>query len=158
VTTAILVPGSRSRRRKAVPYRYVEHTADAAFEATGGSLEEVFAAAAEATLGVVVDKPETVAARLGHDVELAAESEESLLHRFLEELVFLQDARGVLLRVTEIRVARRGAGWHLLARLAGERADPTRHALLCDVKAVTWHGFGLTREGDRWRASVLLDV
>ncbi len=141
-----------------MPYRYVEHTADAAFEATGGSLEEVFAAAAEATLGVVVEKPETVAPRLGHDVELAAESEESLLHRFLEELVFLQDARGVLLRVAEIEVNRRETGWHLRARLSGERADPTRHALLCDVKAVTWHRFRLAREGDRWRASVLLDV
>ncbi len=141
-----------------MPYRYVEHTADAAFEATGGSLEQVFTAAAEATLGVIVEKPETIAPRLGHDLELEAESEEVLLHRFLEELVFLEDARGLLLRVAQIEVTRRDGAWRLRARLSGERADPARHALLADVKAVTWHGFRLARDGDRWRAWVLLDV
>lgn len=141
-----------------MPYRYVEHTADAAFEASAPTLEEVFAAAADAVLGVMVEDPAAVAPHLRERLDLEAESEESLLHRFLEELVFLKDARGLLLRAQDLRVERRGPVWHLSGLAAGEPADPRRHALLTDVKAVTWHGFLLAREGDLWRACVLLDV
>ncbi len=45
------------------------------------------------------------------------------------------------------------------ARLWGESADRSRHALLAEVKAVTYHQLTASRtpEGG-WRATVLFDV
>jgi len=139
-------------------FRFVEGaTSDLSFEATGDTLEAVFAAAAEALLAATLSNPEAVADRVRERVSLAEPDLELLLLRFLNELVFLRDARGLLLRCQRLAIEHDGEA-RLEGELAGERIDPDRHRLESDVKAATAHGLRVTRAGPGWRASVTLDV
>jgi SHS2 domain-containing protein len=132
-------------------------TGDLAFEARGESLEALFAAAAEALLSATVSNPEAVETRRREPVELAEPDLELLLLRFLNELIFLRDARGLLLRAGSLRIGIDGEA-RRAGELAGEPIDRARHRLEADVKAATAHGLRVAREAGGWRASVTLDV
>jgi SHS2 domain-containing protein len=133
-------------------------TSDLCFAAWGTTLPEVFAAAAEALLDATVEAREALGEVEQRHVELAEPDLELLLLRFLNELIFLRDAEGLLLRPRELRVEAGPSHARLVADLVGERVDRRRHRLLSDVKAATAHGLALAREADRFRATVTLDV
>ena len=140
-------------------FRFVEGaTSDLAFTASGRSLAEVFHAAAEALLAATVERPEAVAPKLVRSLHFTDTDLELLLLRFLNELIYLRDAEGLVLRPQRASSAARTAASSSSAELAGEALDPARHGLACDVKAATAHGLALTRAGDAWQASVTLDV
>jgi len=139
-------------------YEFVEGvTADLTFVARGPTLPALFAAAAEALLAASVADPASVAARERVPVSLAEPDLDLLLLRFLSELVFLRDARGLLLRAGAIDVATDGEA-RLRGELVGEPRDPARHALERDVKAVTAYGLHVERGSEGYRARVTLDV
>jgi SHS2 domain-containing protein len=139
-------------------FEFVEGaTSDVAFEARGETLEALFAAAAEALLAATVANPEDVAGRERQPVALAEPDRELLLLRFLNELVFLRDARGLLLRAGALRITSNGEA-RLEGELVGEHIEPARHRLEGEVKAATAHGLRVERADGGWRASVTLDV
>lgn len=143
----------------AAPFQFLEDvTSDLCFEARGATLRDVFAASAEALLDATVEQRETLGAAERHRVELAEPDLELLLLRFLNELIYLRDARGLLLRPGQLEVEEGPGGARLAAVLVGERLDPARHHLLSDVKAATAHGLALRREPGGFRATVTLDV
>jgi SHS2 domain-containing protein len=135
-----------------------EVTSDLCFVARGASLPDVFAAAAEALLDATVEHRETLGSVEVRQLELGEPDLELLLIRFLNELIYLRDAQALLLRPRELRVEAGPSEARLVAELVGERLDPARHHLRSDVKAATTHGLALAREGDRFRATVTLDV
>lgn len=142
-------------------YRFLGEiaTADVAFEATGASLEEVFTAAAEATVNVMIEEPERIERKKKVEVRLTNDEADMLLFDFLNELVYLKDAKKLLLRVDEISVTEfDSAGYSLAAALSGEELDPKRHPLGADVKAVTLHRFSLERTKEGWKATAVLDI
>jgi SHS2 domain-containing protein len=139
-------------------FRFVEGaTSDLAFTASGRSLSEIFHACAEALLAATVERPEAVRPTISRTLDLTDGDVELLLLRFLNELIYLRDAEGLLLRPRRV-TCRADGRLALHAELAGEPLDPARHEPACDVKAATAHGLSLAREGDAWRASVTLDV
>ena len=85
--------------------RILEDTvlADAAFEASGDTLEEVFEAATQAIIEMMAD-PETVSSDWTEEVEINEEDAASLLFEWLSHLVFLKDARGVVFQQASLRV------------------------------------------------------
>ncbi len=142
----------------APPYEFVEGaTSDLSFVARGDSLEDVFAASAEAVLAATVADPSTVAARRTLPIELEDDDLELLLIAFLSELVWRRDAEGVLLRAGRLQVHADGRA-RLEGELVGEPIDRTRHSLESDVKAVTAHGLRVARVSEGWEARVTLDV
>ena len=143
-----------------MPHRYLEEiaVADVAFEAWGVELSALFTAAADALLGVMVDDPSEILPACVQPLALEADSAEELLFVFLGELVFLKDSRQLLLRVPEPVVAQEGQVWRLTALARGETIDRQRHRLGVDVKAITLHCFALTQEGERWSATVVVDI
>jgi SHS2 domain-containing protein len=141
------------------PFEFLDEvTSDLCFAARGATLPEVFAAAAEALLDATVEHREALHAAEERRLELTEPDLELLLLRFLNELIYLRDADGLLLRPRELRVEELPGQARLVAELVGERLDPARHHLRCDVKAATAHGLALAREGGRFRATVTLDV
>ena len=132
-------------------------TSDLSFVARGATLDEVFAAAAQAFLAATVEDPGGVAERETRRIELAEPDVELLLLRFLNELVYLKDAELLLLVPRRVRVSC-DAGARLEAELAGERIAPGRHRLAADVKAATAHGLSVSKTAPGWEARVTLDV
>ncbi len=84
-----------------MPYRYLEDiaTADVAFEAWGDTLEEMFVAAADATMNVMVSDLDTIARVEYRTLQATAEELDMLLFELLQELIFYKDAERLLLRV-----------------------------------------------------------
>jgi SHS2 domain-containing protein len=139
-------------------FEFVEGaTSDLAFVARGATLDALFAAASEALLAATVEDPGAVARRERRTLSLAEPDVELLLLRFLNELVWLRDARELLLRAESVRVTRNGDA-RLEATLVGEPLSRGRHALAADVKAATAHGLRVEARADGFEAHVTLDV
>jgi SHS2 domain-containing protein len=143
-----------------MPYHYLEEigTADIAFEAIGRDLPELFTAAADATMNVMIDNLNAIESREARQIEFSNDNIEMLLFDFLQELIYFKDAKRLLLRARETHIDQKGEAYFLKAKVAGERLDDTRHQQRADVKAVTLHGFSVEKEGSGWKAKVLLDI
>ena len=141
-----------------MPYLYLEElsSADAAFEATGRTLEELFSDAAIATFEVMSDTTK-VSQLLIREIELENESVDGLLIDWLSELVFLKDTETILFSVFDVNI-RKNDVYILKATAKGEKIDREKHSLRSDVKAVTYHMFEVTKKGDKWTARVVLDI
>ncbi|MBM3296326.1 MAG: archease [Candidatus Aminicenantes bacterium] len=117
-------------------YRFLDHTADAKFEAFGATLEEAFGNAALAVASVMWDWSR-VGRRTRIPVEVSGPDRERLLLDFLEEVLYLLDTRGFLLAgVENVGIREDGGSWRLSADFLGD-ADPDRYEITGEVKAVT---------------------
>ncbi len=132
-------------------------TSDLSFVARGETLEQVFRAAAEALLAATVEEPSSVEPRTRRPLELEDDAPDLLLRRFLNELVFLRDAEGLLLRPGRLALEI-DARAHLRAELEGEAFEPARHTPVSEVKAVTAYGLRCARTPEGWEATVTFDV
>jgi protein archease len=143
-----------------MPFHYLEDvgTADIAFEATGRDLPELFTAAADATMNVMIDNLDAIELCETRQIELANDELDMLLFDLLQELIYFKDARRLLLRVREAQIEQKDEAYFLKAKVAGERLDDARHHQRADVKAVTLHGFSVEKHDGGWRAKVLLDI
>jgi SHS2 domain-containing protein len=129
-------------------YRWVEHTAEVELHVEAPTQEDVFGEALAAFAELVSREDE--GARVEHEVTAEAQDAATLLAEWLGELVFLAETEDFVperlerLDLDETR---------LRAIVAGHRGRPAHL-----VKAVTYHGLEFARNGDVWRAKVVLDV
>ena len=138
-------------------YEFLEHTADIYVSAWGDSLEEAFANAARATMDVITDTGKVEPEK---EVEVALEAGdlERLLYLWLEEVIFMVDAEGMLFSGFQVSEVTGGEELRLYATLKGEEFDPTRHEQRQAVKAATYHMMEITEEDDRHVLKFVLDV
>lgn len=143
-----------------MPYRYLDDiaTADAAFEATGKTIEEMFVAAADATMNVMVADLDTIERSRRMTIEVESDAIDMLLFELLQELIFYKDAERLLLRVESVGIERAGGLFFLTAAAYGEELNPSKHELVVDVKAVTLHHFRVEETPGGWEAAVILDI
>ncbi len=141
-------------------WRYLEDVAiaDVAFDADAPTLPALFSEAVDATLGVMVEDPESIRPDVTRHAALDDTSLDLLLFQLLAEVVYYKDADGLLARCRRASIDGGPGAWHLEAELAGERIDAARHRLLLDVKAVTMHMLAVERTAGGWRARVVVDV
>ena len=143
-----------------MPYKYLEDvgTADIAFEATGRDLPQLFTAAADATLNVMIENIEAIDPREMRRVELENDKIDMLLFDFLQELIYLTDAERLLLRIRDAQIHQKEGAYFLTATAAGEPLDAARHQQRADVKAVTLHDFRVEKANGGWKATAILDI
>ncbi len=143
-----------------MPYRYLDDiaTADAAFEATGKTIEEMFVAAADATMNVMVADLDTIERSRCMTIAVESDAIDMLLFELLQELIFYKDAERLLLRVESVGIERAGGLFFLTAAAYGEELNPSKHELVVDVKAVTLHHFRVEETPGGWEAAVILDI
>ncbi|MBS3967900.1 MAG: archease [Truepera sp.] len=136
---------------------HFEHTADVGFEITAGDLNALFDAARRALLEVLVSCPPHPGERLS-PLELEAESLESLLVAWLDELLYLVQTRHLLPVQSAVAVSAAPVGYRLAASLNCAPLDVEAHGWQGEVKGATHHGLRLVQENGYWRARVVLDV
>ena len=146
-----------------MPYKFLEDigTADIVFEATGRDLPELFVAAGDAVMNVMIDNLDAIESRETRQIELSNDNIEMLLFDFLQELIYFKDAKRLLLRAVEVKIEQKDEAYSLKSKVAGEQLDDTRHQQRADVKAVTLHGFSVEKRDPPeagWKARVLLDI
>jgi SHS2 domain-containing protein len=143
-----------------MPYRYLEDIAiaDAAFEAWGDSLEELFISASHATLNIMVSDLSAIRPRQFRHFRVEEAQIDMLLFQLLQELIYYKDAEQLMFLVRNVRISRNEDHWFAFAEVAGESIDPQRHDLIVDVKAITLHNFAVRQSGKGWTATVTVDV
>lgn len=144
-------------------YRYLEGItyADFAFEATGTTLEEVFASAGDAVIALMSGQPEAIAPVIEKELYLSEggkDPDAALLHEYLQKIVYYKDAENLFLRPGPLKITRRGGMAELRGTLRGERIDRDRHELGTDVKGVTYHRYELVKTPQGYRAMVVVDT
>lgn len=133
--------------------------ADVGFEVVGETPDELCRAAGQAVIELMAD-PRTVGGSWERTIEVTAESLAELLFDWLNQLVYLKDACGVLfheLRV-DVTTPEPDGLWRLRSTLWGAPVDPAILELRSDIKAVTKHLYMVSQEGAGWRARIVVDV
>jgi SHS2 domain-containing protein len=143
-----------------MPYEFLENIAiaDAAFQAWGDTIEEMFVAASDALLKVMIENPGAVRPRDHRGFQVEETRIDMLLFQTLQEFIYCKDAERLLLRVKTVRIEPHGDGWTASVEAVGEPIDPARHNLIVDVKAVTLHRFQVEQTARGWDATVVVDV
>lgn len=143
-----------------MPYRYLDEiaTADIAFVAWGTTVEEMFVAAADAMMNVMVSDLGTIEGLEKCSIHVESDAMDMLLFELLQELIFLKDARMLLLRIPQVHISRDECRLKLRAEAYGELLNPQKHDLVVDVKAVTLHRYRVEETPEGWEATVILDI
>jgi SHS2 domain-containing protein len=141
-----------------VAFEAVDHTADLAYIARGRSEEELFQNAAAGMMSFLID-PETIRPTEDDPITVEGQDTEECLISWLQELIYRVEVRGRLYR--EFRVE--ATGPPLVKAVArGESIDSSRHRLLTDIKAATYHDLHLRREetpsGPIYQVRIVLDI
>jgi SHS2 domain-containing protein len=134
-------------------YREFEHTGDLGIEVRAPSRAELFARCALAMSRVMVE-PEGVRALERRQIEVQAEDDADLMHDLLAAALNLFMVDGFIWR--EASAIERDRT--IIAVLTGEKFDRSRHQLLTEIKAVTYHRLAIEREGNGWRATIVFDI
>jgi len=136
-----------------LPFEVVDHTADLAIVARGGTLAELCENAARGLFAQIADLSQE--RPLGERVEIRLEAveQEELLLAWLRELLFLQETEHCVFTDFSVRAEAR-------YRLVG---SAQRGALLADepltvVKAVTYHDLRIVQAHGRWEVKVVFDL
>jgi SHS2 domain-containing protein len=131
-----------------------EHTADIGLRIRAPDLDTLLAEAGRALFTVMVDNLAEV--RPIEEVCLTVEGDQpdELLRDWLGELLFTFHTRRLVLSQFDVCVGPDG----LTGRARGEPLDLERHHADVEVKAITWHGLKVEREGDGWLAEVIVDI
>lgn len=130
--------------------------ADCALEIEASDLDDLFVTAAQALAAVTVD-PDTLRGSVAREIRLEADALDLLLFDFLNELIFLRDAEGVVLADGAVTVDA-GPPCRLTARLHGGAIDPVTTRRRADPKAVTFHRLAVERDGSGWIGRVVVDI
>jgi SHS2 domain-containing protein len=134
-------------------FEFIDHTADVGVIAYGEDIRQAFANAARA-LSSLITEPEDVRETQHRDIVVTAADEEGLLVEWLNELIYLFDAEGLIFKRFDINSMN---GRQLRARAYGEKVDPARHRLKAGVKAATYHLLKVDRDNGG-RVQVIFDV
>lgn len=122
--------------------------------AYGESLKEAFENSAYGMFSLMCD-PEKVTSRSSFDIKARGDDRESLLVAWLNELIFLEDTKRVLLKEFNISEL---SDKELKAKVVGEEIDPQRHLIQRSVKAATYNQLLIEEKGGKWRTRVVFDV
>ncbi|MDD5133053.1 MAG: archease [Candidatus Nanoarchaeia archaeon] len=115
-------------------YKFLEHKADAKFQAFGKSLEEAFSNAALAMTSIMIS-PELVESKITKKITASGKDKKALLYNFLEQFLVLLDIESFILHeVKNIKIT----GNKLTAEVVGDLITD-KYSLKSDVKAVTYN-------------------
>jgi SHS2 domain-containing protein len=155
LTATALHAKIEARGATVVAYEVIDHTADLALRFRGATLEQLFEHAARGLFEYNIADVDQLAPSAERTLELRAAADDELLVDWLNELLFLLDARGEvhawphLDRVAAGALNGRSKYWQL-ERAAERRRNP--------VKAATYHDLLLERTDSGWVAEVLFDL
>ncbi|MGC8564962.1 MAG: archease [Thermoplasmata archaeon] len=131
-------------------YKILEHTADIGIEVESLNLEKAFEEAALAMISLSIDINK-VDKTIKKNFNLSAENYDSLLVKFLSEILYLFDAEQFVPGYARVKIN----GLTLNAELVGEKYNREKHGSYLVIKAVTYHMLMVDKTG---RLRVLFDI
>ena len=135
-------------------YEVIEHTADIGLKIYGKDLKDLFINAAVGLFSLIVDLT-----KVDSSVEIELKKEESnkeeLLVSWLNELIFQFSARSFIakgINIVELTDNK------ITAKIQGEKIDLSKHKILSEIKAATYHDLEVKEVKDGFEARVIFDT
>lgn len=138
-------------------YELIPHPSDMGVRGIGSTVEEAFCEAARAMFSLMADL-ERIEPKEAVPFEVEAESLEDLFVRFLAELLFLRDTKGLLFGRFSLRITKERERYRAMGEAFGERFDPAKHGRGIDVKAATYNWVQVEERDGTWIAQGVVDV
>ncbi len=146
-------------------FEFLDHTADAAARLTAADVPGLVQSGVEALLSLYLGESEAAMFVAATDaasaakvpVTLEAEDGESLLVDFLNELIFLFDTRRFLCGGFEVEDVCLDSPARFKGELLGTNAAESR-GFKTEVKAATFHGVEIVKEGGMLTVDVVFDL
>jgi len=130
--------------------------ADTAFTIEGKTPEELFKNAGIALFSSMADVSK-IETREERKFKLEGEKLDVLLFDFLNELLFYKDSENLLFSKFNVKI-KKGKTHKLKAVIEGEKANPEKHRVSTDIKAITMHMFKLEKTKKGYEARVVIDI
>lgn len=135
-------------------YKFLEHTADIKIKLFGSSLSNVFENAALA-VSEFLSRGEKIKNQKVKKIKIKGEDYESLMYGFLDELVYLLDAKYFVVAKAKVKIDKKL--FVLEGKLFGDNAS--NYENLDHYKAATYTEMYIKQKPDKsWEAQVVLDV
>jgi SHS2 domain-containing protein len=135
-------------------WRLLDHTADLGIEVEGPSLEELFARAGEAIFELMVEL-DTVDTAVSRHLVIEGADLADLWVNYLREVLYLWGGESLLMKKVQIINLTETS---LEATLYGEPYNSSKHELMMEIKAVTYHQAEVVRTPEGWKGRVIFDV
>lgn len=149
-------------------YEFLEHTADTKIRAYGKTLEEAFNNAAIATCAVMTN-PELVEEKEFKEIKITSKNQKSLLYDFLEEILFLLDTEGLLIKKTNnLKIISTKSipikkeledieeKFELTCILIGDYAK--KYDVHTTIKAITYSEMEITKQNELYTIQIVHDL
>lgn len=137
---------------------WLDNFSDYSFRIDSLSLNELFEEAALGLTMAMADVSLSLVQKERH-IGLVAENEDWLLMKWLNELVFLKDEKQFLVKKSAVKISKEKNKFVLRAAISPVLLkDVSSQQKKVDVKAVTWHNFGIKKTKKGFRAIIVLDV
>ena len=134
-------------------YSQFEHTADIGIKASGSDLKELFTNFALGLFDVICDMGKVLPLE-EIKINISSSDLESLLVKWLNELIFIFDSKRMLLSKFDIKTVDHDS---LSAVVSGEKFDLKRHEMRLSVKAATYHKLSI-KKNRQYKGKIILDV
>ncbi len=138
-------------------YELIPHPSDMGVRGIGKTVEEAFSEAARAMFSLMADL-EGIDPKEAVSFEVEAGSLEDLFVRFLAELLFLRDIKGMLFSRFSLHIKKEGERFRATGEAFGEKFDPAKHVRGIDVKAATYNWVKVEEKDGTWVAQGVVDV
>jgi SHS2 domain-containing protein len=135
-------------------YETFDHTADLGLRVRAADLPDLLVEAARGLTSVIVANPADVRPVERRSFRVEGTEVDYLLFDWLNELLYAFESERMLFARFDVRVDEAG----LTADAWGEAADPKRHQLEHEVKAITYHGLRVEHLPDGWLAELIVDI
>lgn len=119
-------------------FKYLQHTADAKFQAFGETIEEAFCNAALAMVSLMWN-PEKIEALFEFKLCITGRDEKQLLVNFLEDILFKLDTKMFLLKTVEKICFVKEKNQLTLKAVLGGDTFSERYETFGEVKAITYN-------------------
>ncbi|VVB76325.1 Protein archease [uncultured archaeon] len=138
-------------------YSTFENKADIGVRGKGTSLNTAFSECAKAMTSIMASLKK-IAPKKKIVLEVKASDTQALLVAFLNELLFIKDAKQMIFSKFEVAVEADEHGAQLKAICFGEKINSKRHELMTEVKAATYSQLKVAKKGKEWVAQCIVDV
>jgi len=137
-----------------MPYTLIDHTADFGIHVLGADPKELFTDAAIALFDRIIDR-NTLTGALQEDLDITGIDWPDLMVCWLRELLYLWNGKQILIKSIDIETL---SEKHLCAKATGDAYNSEEHAILMEIKAVTYHQIHVARRRLGWEAKIIFDV
>ena len=134
-------------------FKFLEHTADAKFQAFGNTLKEVFENSALALFKILYDKK--VKEEKIHKIQVKGNDLENLMYNFLEEFLILFDSENFLPgRIKSLELDEKN--FRIKAEIIGD--DVKNYKASTHIKAITYNEMFVKKGKNKWISQVVVDI